>query len=180
MTEYWRPVVGYEGLYMVSNLGRVKSLNYKNTGKEHELSPVLIGGYKRVLLYKNRNRKHYLVHRLVAMAFLPNPNNLPEVNHKDEDKFNNCVDNLEWCTRKYNNNYGTGIERRVMKRINGKDSKVIYQYSLNGDLIKVWPSSKEIQRQTGYDRSFICSCCRCKDKNRTAYGFKWRYHSLLV
>lgn len=110
--EYWRPVVGYDGLYMVSNLGRVKSLNYMHTGKEHLLRLLKNGGgYLQVDLWNCGKMKRYSVHRLVAMAFIPNPDNLPQVNHKDEDKLNNCVDNLEWCDGKYNSNYGTRNER---------------------------------------------------------------------
>lgn len=121
MIEEWREIEGYEGLYQVSNLGRVKSLfrvvirsNGKpNTVNEKILKYGMNRGYCAVVLCKNGKRKMYKVHRLVAMAFLSNPHNLPEVNHKDENKKNNCVDNLEWCTPKYNTNYGTCIERRI-------------------------------------------------------------------
>ena len=107
--EYWKSVVGYEGLYMVSNWGRVKSIKF---GKERILKPVTnSSGYLLVGLYKNNIEKKYSVHRLVAEAFIPNPYNLPQVNHKDENKQNNVVSNLEWCTHEYNNTYGTRIER---------------------------------------------------------------------
>ena len=108
--EIWRDIEGYEGLYQVSNLGRVRSLNYKRTGKVQNMKlGTYPNGYKMVDLKKNKNRKAHLVHRLVAKAFIPNPNpdQLCEVNHKDEDKTNNCVENLEWCDVKYNSNFGT-------------------------------------------------------------------------
>ena len=126
MIEEWRPIVGYEELYEVSNLGRVRSIDryvkYSN-GQIHlhkgkVLSPVKSNlGYLLVSLCCNGKYKMFLVHRLVTEAFIPNPENLPEVNHKDEDKANNSVDNLEWCDRSYNNNYGTA-------RIRAKDTAI--------------------------------------------------------
>ena len=114
--EIWKDIKGYEGKYMVSNLGRFKSLNYRRTGKEK----ILEGypdkdGYLYVQLWKDGKGKNCRINRLVAQAFLENPQNLPEVNHKDEDKTNNRVENLEWCTTQYNIKYGTGIKRRAEK-----------------------------------------------------------------
>ena len=103
----WKDIPGYEGLYQVSNLGEIKSLNYRNTGKEKIIKPRKNkGGYLRVVLCKNGKQKDFLVHRLVAIAFIPNHNNYNQVNHKDENPSNNNVNNLEWCTSKYNSNYG--------------------------------------------------------------------------
>lgn len=102
---------GYEGKYQVSNLGRIKSLSYRNTGISKILVPKINKGYYEIGLYLNGIRKMFFVHRLVALTFIPNPNNLPQINHIDEDKTNNCVDNLEWCTQAYNNIYGTRLER---------------------------------------------------------------------
>ena len=103
----WKDIPGYEGLYQVSNLGEIKSLNYRNTGKEKIIKPRKNkGGYLRVVLCKNGKQKDFLVHRLVAVAFIPNHNNYNQVNHKDENPSNNNVNNLEWCTSKYNSNYG--------------------------------------------------------------------------
>lgn len=168
-------IPGYEGLYMVSNLGRVKSLNYRNTGKEHLLIPRLNNkGYQMVCLSKNGVARNYTVHKLVALAFIPNPNNLPEVNHKDENKMNCSVDNLEWCDRKYNCNYGTAVQRSAEKNKNGVKSVEVEQWSLDDKLIKVWPSMMEVQRQLCADYSNISKCCRGKQK--TAYGYKWSYH----
>lgn len=173
MEEIWKPAVGFEGLYEVSNLGRVKSLNYRRTGKERILKPRRIekksgNVYYAVHLYKDGKAYDKPVHRLVAEAFIPNPDNLPEVNHKDENPLNNHVGNLEWCTQSYNYNYGTRIQR-----IAEKLSKPVYQYSLDGKLIKEWSSTREIERQTGYSNSYISKCC--SGKYKTAYGFIWRY-----
>ena len=110
MVEVWKDVVGYEGLYMVSNLGRVKSLR---GNKERILKGYYHRGYRRVDLYKNGVMKHWRIHRLVAQAFIDNPNNYPVVNHRDEDKSNNRVDNLEWCTHEYNVNYSR--ERKKLR-----------------------------------------------------------------
>ena len=110
--QIWKDIKGYEGKYQVNQVGQVRSMNYLRTGKVKRLSPGLSSdGYLQVGLYKDGKYYHYLVHRLVAEAFIPNPNNLPQVNHIDENKTNNCVWNLEWCDAKYNSNYGTKIER---------------------------------------------------------------------
>lgn len=182
--EIWKPVVGYEGKYEVSNMGRVKSLDYNKTDKRALMKPQLCKGYLRVLISSNGKRKQRLIHRLVAQAFIPNPNNLPEVNHKDEDKTNNRVENLEWCDRSYNINYGTRNKRMSKINVNNpKISKPIEQYSIYypNELIKVWPSISEIKRQLGYDDSLIGRVCSEEPKHKkykTAYGFKWRYQSL--
>ena len=112
--EIWRPIVGYEGLYEVSSYGRVRSLDRYVKGKSYRLHKGKVlspgknsRGYLSAVLSYNGKHKAITVHRLVAETFLPNPDNLPEINHKDEDKTNNSVDNLEWCDRSYNNNYGT-------------------------------------------------------------------------
>lgn len=111
MNEIWKDIPGHEGKYQVSNLGRVRSLNYNRTGKIKLLKQGNVNGYKVVILYKDGKKKTYLVHRLVAIAFLLNPNNLPIINHKDENPSNNNVNNLEWCTIAYNNTYGTARKR---------------------------------------------------------------------
>lgn len=162
MTENWKNVAGYEGLYQVSDLGRVKSLKY---GKVRILKPQPDGdGYPYVTLCREGKRKLIHIHRLVAKAFIPNPLNLPVVNHKDENPKNNTVDNLEWCTVKYNNNYGTCKARR---------SKVVLQYDKSGNLVREWPSTKEVQRQTGFAQSNISNCCRGKYKS--SHGYIWRF-----
>lgn len=179
MEEIWKPVVGYEGMYEVSNLGNIKSLNYNGTREKRVMKPTDFGGgYLRVKLWKNKTPKLFFVHRLVAQAFIPNPDNLPEINHKDENPSNNRVENLEWCDRKYNINYGTRTEKYIRTNTNGKKSKQVVQYSLDGEAIKVWPSTSEIQRQLGFRSGNISNCC--KGRQKTAYGFIWQYPVLFI
>lgn len=179
--EIWKDIKDYEGLYQVSNLGRVRSLNYNHT--ENKIKLLKQGnrvGYKLVALSKNKQRKTYSVHRLVAMAFIYNPdmNKYNEVNHKDEDKTNNCVWNLEWCDRKYNMDYGTFRERTIKYLINHNNeiSKTVYQYDLYGNLVKEYPSTMEVQRQSNYSQGTVSSCCR--GERNSAYGYIWSYKEL--
>lgn len=130
-------------------------------------------GYLMVGLFKNGKQKYFLIHRLVAQAFIPNPENLPEVNHKDENPSNCRVENLEWCTHEYNLNYGTHNERISKANINGKKSKPILQLRKDGSLVRVWPSGMEIQRQLHFYQTYISACCRGKYNH--AYGYKWCY-----
>lgn len=169
MIEVWKDIDGYPN-YQVSNMGRVKSLNYKLTGKEKIMNICNGGsGYLKICLSKDGKRKQYFIHRLVAQAFIPNPNNLPQVNHRDEDKQNNSVENLEWCDAKYNMNYGTCI-----KRISESKYKPICQFSKDGTLIKIWDGAKQAADELNIDCQHISDCCRCK--RETAYGYKWCYH----
>ena len=178
--EYWKPVVGYEGLYEVSNWGRVKSLKrlvksprgYR-TVCERTLKPTKDShGYLCVSLHKEGKMKFVKIHRLVAEAFIDNPDNLPCVNHKDENPLNNVVSNLEWCTYSYNNSYGTRLERVRDKQINGKKSKPVFQYDLEGNFIKEWESAAECGRN-GFHQAHIIDCCKGKYKQHK--GFIWRY-----
>ena len=170
MKEIWKDIKNYEGLYQVSNFGRVKSLKF---GKEKILKLLKHNcGYLYIGLHKDNNVKNYYIHRLVAEAFIPNPDNLPQVNHKDENKLNNVVSNLEWCDAKYNINYGTARERSSEKMINGKLSKKVFQYDLEGNFIREWESVNETGRN-GFDSSAIAKCC--KDIIKTYKGFKWSY-----
>lgn len=167
--EIWKDIEGYEGLYQISNWGRVRSLKYKGGSKERILKPCISGrGYLYVSLCKNHKRKNHYIHRLVGKAFLDNPDNLNEINHKDEDKKNNHANNIEWCDRKYNCNYGTAIQR-MTKTL----SRTIYQYTLDGELLNEWQSMHEIQRKLGYDRRSISKCCRGLFKQ--SHGYKWTY-----
>lgn len=175
MEEIYKDIEGYEGLYQVSNLGNVKSLvNNKGIAREKIIKPsICIDGYKRVLLCKDKTIKCFKIHRLVAQAFIENPNNLPCINHKDECKTNNVVENLEWCTQKYNINYGTCIKRRSESQINHPNkSKQVYQYSKEGELISVWESTKECCRN-GYDQGNVARCCRGERKSHK--GYIWSY-----
>jgi len=166
--------LGYPN-YEVSNLGNVKSLNYHSTGKTQLLKPEkIISGYLRIPLSKNNKKKRFLIHRLVAMAFIPNPNNLPEINHINENKTDNRVNNLEYCTAEYNANYGTRKERIAEKMTNNeKTSKPVKQYDLKGNLIQKFPSIMDAQRKFGYVSQNISKVCL--GERKTANGYRWSY-----
>ena len=115
------------------------------------------------------------VHRLVADAFVPNPNNLPQVNHIDENKANNNASNLEWCTPKYNSNYGTKKQRSAEHNAGKTGRKPVCQYSIDGVLIKEWQSAREVEAKLGYSAGKICCCCRGYYGRKSAYGYKWSY-----
>ena len=186
MLEIWRTAISdgepYEG-YKVSNLGRILSLNYRNTGKPGLMTPVdNDDGYFQVGLSKNGKTKNCLVHRLVAETFLENPENKPQVNHIDEDKTNNFVGtpennykdgNIEWCWSKDNINHGTRTKRASETRKKGEKSKTVLQFSLDGTLIREWSSASEVQRQLNFHESNIATCCI--GKRKSAHGFLWMY-----
>ena len=182
MSEVWKDIEEYEGLYQVSNYGRIRSFDRWVIGKSNSkrfkkgkiLKTVEHNGYQHIFLYKNGKGKWFYVHRLVAQAFIPNPDNLTEVNHINEIKNDNRVVNLEWCDRKYNVNYGTVKQRIADTKINGKRSKTVYQYTLDGELVAEYPSTMEIERQLGYYNNNISACCLGKLK--TAYGYIWSYN----
>ena len=165
--ETWKAIAGYEGLYEVSDQGRVKSLKF---GKEKILKPHKnTVGYLGVDLRKDGHGKYLLVHRLVAEAFIPNPNNLKTVNHKDEVKTNNVASNLEWMSLKDNLNYGTHNKRSAEKR-----SKPVLMFdNKTGKLMKTFPSTMEAWRVTGIANSSISACCLGKLKS--AGGYIWKY-----
>ena len=150
----WKDIDGYEGLYQVSIFGEVR-----NT-KGRTRKGVLGGhGYLQIMLSKCGKTRTFLVHRLVAQAFIPNPDGLPEVNHKDENKQNNAVDNLEWCTPQYNMDYS--------------NAKWVHQYDKQGNYIKSWKSTKEVERVLHISNGNISNCCNGRVK--TAGGYVWRY-----
>ena len=170
--EEWRTAVYdgevYEGLYKVSNLGRILSLNYRNTGKAELRTPVeMSNGYLQIGLSKNGECKKCYVHRLVAQTFIPNPDNLPEINHIDEDKTNNRVDNIEWKSHKDNINHGTRTERVAKAR-----SKRVIQLSLSGEFIREWTSTMECERN-GFNHSAVGKCCN--GNRKTHKGFRFMY-----
>lgn len=178
MEEIWKDVKNYEGYYQVSNFGNVRSVDrivISSNGKSYPLKGKIlkmekgVNGYLFRILCKNGKTENALIHRLVAEAFIQNLNNLPEVNHKDENKANNCVENLEWCSRLYNMRYGTATQRRVKKL-----SKPVLQLDTNtGQVISEYPSTAEAARQLNIHQGNISNCCIGKQK--TAYGYKWRY-----
>ena len=179
--ETWVDIEGYEGLYQVSTLARVRrmedtyirtdgfgrtlvcrtKMKVLNTYKSKN-------GYLMVHLYKNKHSHHALLHRLVAVAFIPNPNKLEQVNHKDENKSNNLPYNLEWCDRKYNVNYGTCISRSSKKH-----SKPIEQLTLDGRHVAYYYGIREAMRKTNIKT--IHNALTCWKGQTTAGGYQWRY-----
>lgn len=167
--EIWKPVTEYEGLYEVSNLGRLRNRH----GKVLKI-PLNHTGYPRIELWRQGKMKHFYVHRLVALAFIPNPDALPQVNHKDEDKQNNRVENLEWCTQAENLNYGAHNDKVALaNRNHPSKSKAVACYTKDGKLVRVFPSTHEAERETGVANQSISQCCR--KKYRTAGGYVWEY-----
>lgn len=169
--EVWKPVLGYEGLYEVSNFGRVKSLNYHRSGKPKIMNPKK-GFYYRIQLYKKGVYRYFSINRLVYEAFHgPIPRGM-QVNHINEIKSDNSLWNLNLMTPKENTNYGTCIQRRSKKK-----SKQVYQYTLDGKLIRVWPSTMECDRN-GFKQGAVSGCCRNECGRKTYKGSKWSYTPL--
>lgn len=176
MRELWKDVKGYEGLYQVSNLGRIKSFH-----KEDEIIMKCFlskNGYVRVCLTKFGVGSKKLVHRLVAQAFIPNPNNLPQVNHKDGNKQNNKVDNLEWCTPSENmlHSYKNNLEKPPMLNKYGSShvrATPVNQYDMSGNFIKRFGSIIEASIELNIHPSCICNCC--KNRRKSAGGFIWKH-----
>ena len=177
MKEQWKQVDGFVG-YEVSNLGRVRSVDRIRKaayGRTARVKGVLLqarknttNDYLLVRLRKEGKLVHCLVHRLVAIAFVPNPDGLPQVNHKDENPQNNRWDNLEWCDQLYNNHYGTAIERRSITR-----GKPVAQYTKDGEFIARFVSAREAARSIGKSQAAITRCCL--GKYAQAYGFLWKF-----
>lgn len=167
--EIWKDVIGYEGKYKVSNYGRVFSI-YSN---KYLAQTKVNRGYLRVQLWKNNCGKAEYVHRLVARHFLDNPDNLPQVNHKDENKENNYVENLEWCSNEYNNAYGDKRKRQgeTLKQ-NGKNSHKVAQYTLDDEYIATYRSMAEAERLNNMAHGSIGAMYR-KGYSQ-AGGYHWR------
>lgn len=168
MKEIWKDIPEYEGLYQISNLCRIRSLyNYKRNGT-NILVPKVKHNYYQIGLRKNGIRKWHQVHRLLAKAFIPNPNNYPVVNHINEDKLDNRIENLEWCSVSYNNCYGTRLQR-----VKEKVGKPVIQYDLEGNFINKYPSLMDTSRTLKISASNISLCC--KGKYKQAGGFIFKY-----
>ena len=195
MEEVWKPVAGYEGCYEVSNLGRVKSVERLVNGKNGKCHPVkervlsqrkMETGYMTVHLSVNGEDERLSVHRLVAKAFLSNPNNYPQVNHKDENKENNAVWNLEWCDAKYNSNYGTHPEklriastgrkmpRYGVEKVIEKISKPVAAFNKNGEEVMRFKSAADADR-INKNLNFVSISAACNGRLQTYRGLTWRF-----
>ena len=172
----YRDIEGYEGHYMVDAKGNVFSLKRKKI-----MTPCKSNnGYMQVHLSIDGVMKSHKIHRLVAKAFIPNPYNLPQVNHKDEDKTNNCVENLEWCTQSYNMNYNDGQKRRassrdyeeISKKRSEAQSKEVTQYDFDGRIVAIWRNAY-VAEEHGYNRTMINQCCLGNKKSHK--GYVWKY-----
>lgn len=185
MKEIWKDIKGYEGYYHVSNLGRVRSLDrYVATvgnssgqrlikGKlkeQNDWNAKNGGSYYAVILSKNNISVRYAVHRLVAEAFIPNPDNLPCINHKDENKHNNNVDNLEWCTVEYNNTYGTARERG-----SEKTKMAVLKFNLDGTLIKRYEGLGIASKEENVSKGNLENVCVHRNGKRTLNDFVFMY-----
>lgn len=164
MQEIWKDVIGYEGLYQVSDCGNVRSICGRYGDEVILKQGIGSTGYRIVTLCGKGKQKTANVHRLVAKAFLPNPNGYPCINHKDENKTNNSVSNLEWCSYQYNNAYGKRILKMNQKR---------WKYVQCVETGVIYSSASYAQKLTGIIQTSISSCCRGKLK--TAGGFHWKY-----
>lgn len=177
MEEIWKDIENFEGLYQVSNLGNIKSFPKKGSYKTIIMKPFIVSGkktkgYYGIELRKNSKRFPKLVHRLVAETFIPNPNNLLQVNHINGNRLDNRVDNLEWCTQSDNikHAYKNGLMKPKFGKNNGWHTEIL-QYDLQGNFIKEWSSISEAKKQLGINN--ITNACSGKYKK--AGGYIWKY-----
>jgi hypothetical protein len=185
--EKWKDVIGYEGLYEVSNIGNVRSKgNGNSTNPNHCVAkPITLrlkgAGYHQVKLFKNGTRRYYMVHRLVGFAFMPNPKGKTQINHKDGNKINNCVSNLEWATPSENvkHSFDTGLNAKLKGKDNPQSISIL-QLDLSGNVIKEWGSIKQVLREKGFNTIGIIKCCKKEKRYKTAYGYKWEYKHLYA
>ena len=190
MKEVWKDIKGYEGLYQVSNLGNIKSLSRTTQGKKYGihklkekiLRPSECNKYYQVFLRKNNKSRVHYVHRLVGEAFIDNPNNYTDINHRDGNTHNNNVQNLEWCTRSENIKHSYRDLNRIINinniaKYNENHKRKINQYDLDGNFIKTWESITEaslyLNKKQGVQN--IYCCCNHKEGQKVAYGYKWEY-----
>lgn len=175
INEIWKDITGYEGIYQVSNLGRIKSLKY---GKEKIRKPVKHKfGYLQIGLNNGKYRV-YKVHRLVAQTFIPNPENKPHIDHINTDRTDNRAENLRWVTAKENANNKLTIEKHKNKLLPKSEkhpsSKPILQFTKEGEFVNIWNCARDIERELGCCNGDISKCC--KGKLKTCGGYKWRYY----
>lgn len=192
MEEIWKDVVGYEGLYQVSNLGRIVGCERKISNnhilprKLKSLKRKKTGYYGTSIVNSKGESKNVLVHRLVAMAFIPNPHKYPQVDHIDGNKANNNVENLRWCTAKENVNFPLSLANRsrslkiaqnnpqtISKKIKSSHKKKVNQFSLSGEFIKTYESLRDIQRTLGFNITNVTACAH--GRKRSAYGYIWKF-----
>lgn len=166
MQEVWKDIDGYEGYYQVSNLGRVRNIKSNIILKPY----INKGGYFQVTLYKDKAKKLNRVHRLVAQAFIPNDEDLPVVNHKDEYKLNNCVENLEWCTGEYNINYGS-----ARAKISQSHMKKLVQISPSGEIVKTFSSVSEAIDELNVSKSTITRWLLHDGKSRKYKNYTFKF-----
>ena len=187
MEEVWKDIKGFENIFQISNYGRLKSLSRlvkikggKYRLKKEKIIKPSIGtcGYYQYPLRYNNVSKTILIHIEVAKAFVPNDNKLSEVNHKDENKLNNFFENLEWCTRSYNNNYKNRKKREIETQINTHPSrKEVQQIDKEGNVIATFQSERDAERVTGICHNNICDCL--KGRRKSAGGYFWKYSTHL-
>ena len=170
--EIWKDIEGYNGLYQVSSKGRVKSLNYKKTGKEKLLKSAKKSGYPFVALYKDGKKKQTLIHRLVASAFIPNTDNKPCIDHINTDRTDNRVENLRWVTYKENMNNPLTIEKKSGE--NNPKIKPIIQFSKDGKFMQKWNCIISVERELNIPHSNIIKVIN--GDRRTAGDYKWKYY----
>lgn len=171
MIEEWKTIENYPD-YMISSMGRIKSFK---KGKEIILKPILSKvGYYYVNLQNNGKRKVHYIHRLLGKYYIPNPENKPCINHINTDKTDNRIDNLRWVTQKENCNNLTTKQKQSSN--NNYKSIPIIQFTKDGELIRKWESTMDVEREYNFNHSNILKCCSFKPKHKTAYGYKWRYY----
>lgn len=160
--EEWRDIEGHEGSYQVSNEGRVRSLKYGRVKQLKEGTKSI--GYRFVVLCENAIKELACIHQLVAQAFIPNPNGYTVVHHKDHNPSNNSVENLEW------------ISEEDHRKVHGIGNKNVYQYTLDGELVKIWESARSIEREIGFSQGHVSDCCR--GRTQKYKGYRWSYNPL--